>query len=154
MNLESLTWEQFALIAVGVAVLDFIVGTVAAIIPPNYFSWASVARVLETHVLKRIAPIAGLAFLAQTFPETDPNHAALWATACGALALYVGETVKSLVTSAQVAQASAVAAAPAIPLASGPIPPDPVVTVTVDPGTSSLLDSGAVPPDAPEDPGS
>ena len=38
LDLTNLTWTQFALIGLGAAVLDFAVGFLAAVVPPNYFA--------------------------------------------------------------------------------------------------------------------
>jgi hypothetical protein len=124
MDFTNLTWQQFALVAVVVAGTDFVVSVLAAIVPPNYFSFASVAKVLETHVLKRVIPIAALAALALSFPSTSAEHTGLWASACAALALYVAETVKSLMSSVQVAQAVAAETPPPDGLTADAVPDD------------------------------
>jgi hypothetical protein len=128
MDLTNLTWLRFAELAGAVALIDWVVGVLAAIAPPNYFSWANVAKVLETHVLKRILPIAGLAFLAAAVPAGSPEHIGFYGSAIVALGAYVGETAKSLISSYTVAKAVA-ADVPSPDLSSGPIPEDPLAGV-------------------------
>jgi len=95
MNLDlfALTWQQFAVVTLAVTFVRFIIAVVSAVRPPNAFDFLSVATVLDTQVLKRVVPIAAIAFLAQTFPVGEGQQA-IWALATAGLALYVVETVK------------------------------------------------------------
>jgi hypothetical protein len=99
MNLDlfALTWQQFAIITLAVTLVRFLIAVVSAIRPPNAFDWLSVATVLDTQVLKRVVPIAAIAFLAQTFPA-GASQTFVWGLATAGLALYVSETVKQAAT--------------------------------------------------------
>lgn len=99
MNLDlfALTWQQFAIITLAVTFVRFLIAVVAAVRPPNTFDVGSVATVLDTQVLKRVVPIAAIAFLAQTFPAGE-GQTGIWAIATAGLALYVVETVKQAAT--------------------------------------------------------
>jgi hypothetical protein len=120
--LNSLSWEQFAVLALAVSVVDWVGAVLAAVAPPvNYFSFTEAVRVLETHVLKRVFPLAGLAFIAQAIPAGDPRTL-VWGLATGALGLYVAETVRSLQSSYGVAKQVAAEAGPNPgTLTSGPL---------------------------------
>lgn len=119
LNLSDITWQRFFLVAFTVAGVDFVVSVLAAVTPPNYFDWAKVAQVLDTHILKRVIPITALAFIALSFPA-GPQHDLLWVGASGALALYVGETVKSIASSIGFAKAVAKANSEPDTLDDGP----------------------------------
>lgn len=93
IDLFALTWQQFAIVTLAVTLVRFLIAVVAAVRPPNSFDWLSVATVLDTQVLKRVVPIAAIAFLAQTFPSGEAQTA-IWGLATAGLALYVAETVK------------------------------------------------------------
>ena len=99
MNLDlfALTWQQFAIITLAVTFVRFLIAVVSAVRPPSTFDLLSVATVLDTQVLKRVVPIAAIAFLAQTFPAGEAQTG-IWAIATAGLALYVVETVKQAAT--------------------------------------------------------
>jgi hypothetical protein len=101
LDLTSLTWQQFALVGIVTALVDWGWATIQAIRPPNQFSLKLALNVLYTHVLLVVAPIAGLAALAWSFPADSLAHGGLYAAAAGFLALYVGATVKSLIETKQ-----------------------------------------------------
>lgn len=162
-QLRNLTWQQFAVLAVVVAVVDWVVAVLAAVSPPvNYFSFQAAARVLETHVLKRVIPIAGLAFIAQSIPA-GPARDLVWLTATGALGLYVAETIKSLMSSAKIAKeiSDEVTSAPiavtpvVVETPAGPVTAAVVETPTetaIVPDPSAILADQAIPDDIPEGP--
>jgi hypothetical protein len=104
----SLTFGRFFVILLTVALVDFVVGVTASIVPPNYFDWSKVAQVLKTHGVERVLPIGALAFIALSFPPGS-EHDLIWATAVGGLVLYVGETLRSLAGSIGFAQAASAA---------------------------------------------
>lgn len=95
IDLTALTWQGFAIVALAVSFVRFVIAVVAAVKPPNAFDWLIVADVLDKQILKRVTPIAALAFLAFAFPAENAAHIAIWALACGGLGLYVAETVKA-----------------------------------------------------------
>lgn len=93
LDLFNLTWQQFAIVTLAVTLVRFAIAVVAAVRPPNAFDTLAVATVLDTQILKRVIPLAGIAALAQSFPE-GAAQTAIWTVATGGLALYVAETVK------------------------------------------------------------
>lgn len=134
IDLTSITWQQFAVIAAVVSAVDLVTGIIYAIAPPNVFSFALAARFLESHVLKRVIPLGGLAAIAQSIPPS-PTHDGLWVFAVGGLALYVGETVKSISDNRAVSN---------VDLTSGFIPSDPGELVGPPPAPDT--DTAALPP--------
>lgn len=95
IDLTSLTWQQFAVAALSVSFVRWLLAVVAAIKPPNTFSVEKSLDVFRDHVLPIAAPISGVAFVAMSLPPDSATHVALWAVACGGLALYLVDTVKS-----------------------------------------------------------
>jgi hypothetical protein len=161
-ELGKLSWQQFAVLASVVSLVDFVGAVIAAVSPPiNYFSWQAAAKILKTHVMERVFPIAGLAFIAQSIPKGDLHDLVWLVGACGGLALYVAETVKSLMSSARVAKAISdevigppISVTPATIETPGTSTPVAVVETesgtTVVPDPASILGDQAVPPDEPE----
>ena len=95
IDLTSLTWQQFTVAALAVTIARWVLGVIAAIKPPNTFTIEDALAVFRDHVLSIVAPIAAVAFVAMSLPGDSPAHVALWALACGGLALYVVDTVRS-----------------------------------------------------------
>lgn len=94
VDLSGITLLQLLLITAAVAALDTLSGIFGAI-SAKTFSWDVVANFLQTHVLQRVFPILGLAFLSQTL-GSGTSGAALWGLALAGLAAYVAETVASI----------------------------------------------------------
>lgn len=90
VDFTHLSVYQFIVILMVAALADWAVGTLTAIAKAK-FDWALVLGVLESHVLKRVIPIAGLFWLGQS-----GGILPLVAVADGALALYFVETANSL----------------------------------------------------------
>lgn len=86
----QLTAVQFAIIALAVAAVDWVSGVLGALRTMR-FSVSEVLTVLESHVVMRVLPIAGL-FLMGQVGGVD----ALTKAADGALALYFLETAGSV----------------------------------------------------------
>ena len=95
IDLSSLTWQQFVVAALSVTAVRWALAVVAAIKPPNTFSVQKSLEVFRDHVLSVVAPIAGIAFIAMSLPVTSAAHIGAWSLACGGLALYVVDTVRS-----------------------------------------------------------
>lgn len=95
LDLTSLTWQQFAIAALAVSLARWVLAVVAALKPPNTFDVKTSLDVFRDHVLPIVTPIAAVAFIAQSFPQGTPAHVGAWAMACGGLALYIADTVKS-----------------------------------------------------------
>lgn len=93
MDLTHLTIAQLVIVLVVVAAVDTASGILGSI-SAGSFSVAYVATFLESHVLKRIAPIIGLAII--SFSLGDPAGAAVFATALAGLVAYVTETIASV----------------------------------------------------------
>ena len=95
LDLTGLTWQQFAIATLAVSFARWALAVVAALKPPNTFSVEKALEVFRDHVLMIVTPIAAVAFISQSFPSGTPAHVGAWAMACGGLALYVIDTVKS-----------------------------------------------------------
>lgn len=96
LDLSALTWQQFAVATLAVTFVRWLIAVVAAVVkPPNTFSVAMALLVFRDHVLGIVTPIAAVAFISMSLPPASAAHAALWAVACGGLALYVVDTVRS-----------------------------------------------------------
>lgn len=94
IDLSALTLQQFAILLLAVAAVDFATGVYSAL-HSGSFSWAAVADVLETHVLKRVIPILAPVALSLSLPAGQ-THDVLWSTALAATALYLTETISSI----------------------------------------------------------
>jgi small basic protein len=95
IDLTALTVFQLACVLVVVAAIDTLSGIVGAI-QAKTFTVSVLADYLESHVLKRVFPILGLAFIGQTLGGPNGAGAAIWATALLSLAAYIAETVASV----------------------------------------------------------
>lgn len=104
--LQDQTLQLIALVAVAAALADLLVA-VAASVRRREFDLAVAADFLATHVLARIIPIVGLAFLASALAHgtegmTDVPEAltlliaGTWAAALAGVIAYAGETFASL----------------------------------------------------------
>lgn len=104
--LQDQTLQLIALVAIVAALADLLVAVSAAIARKD-FDLAVVADFLATHVLARVVPIVGLAFLASALDHgtdamTDVPAAlqalipATWAAALAGVAAYAAETFASL----------------------------------------------------------
>ena len=100
--LQDQTLQLIALVAVVAALADLLVAVSAAIARKD-FDLAVVADFLATHVLARVIPIVGLAFLASALVHGTASMvevpaalqtliAATWAAALAGVIAYAGET--------------------------------------------------------------
>lgn len=94
IDLSQLTLLQLLGVLLVTAAIDTLSGIFGAI-SNKTFSWSVVAEFLTTHVLRRVFPILGLGFLAQSL-GTEQAGAAIWGLALVGLAAYVAETVASV----------------------------------------------------------
>jgi hypothetical protein len=88
-DLGALTWEQFFIILVAVALFDFVTGIVGSL-RDHTFTVDKLLEVLDTHILRRAIPLGLLFGVGQI-----ANAQSLIAIAVGGLAIYIGETVLS-----------------------------------------------------------
>ncbi|MHB8398594.1 MAG: hypothetical protein ACYDCI_06625 [Candidatus Limnocylindrales bacterium] len=95
VNLAGLTLAQVILVAAITMGVDIATGILGALRDtPSTFSWAFLANFLESHVLARIIPIAGLVFIGQTIGGSE--GAGLFGLGLVGLASYVAQTVVSV----------------------------------------------------------
>jgi hypothetical protein len=101
IDFSNLTVAQFAFYLLIVTALDVGGSTVLAVIHGK-FSLAYVAVWIQSHVLRRVFPIIGLAILGHGVSQIGVDQIpAVWTAALVALAAYFLETVKSLMESFQ-----------------------------------------------------
>lgn len=104
--LQDQTLQLIALVAIVAALADLLVA-VSAAVRRREFDVAVVADFLATHVLARIIPIVGLAFLASALAHGTEGMASVpealtlliagtWAAALAGVIAYAGETFASL----------------------------------------------------------
>ena len=96
LDLTALTlWQVFGLLTV-VAALD-VLGSTALAIVKGTFSLGAVAIWIQSHVLRRVFPIFGLAVLGHGIPQLDvPAIDIAFGLALAALAAYTLEMIASL----------------------------------------------------------
>lgn len=96
IDLTALTlWQVFGLLTL-VAFLD-VAGSTALAAVKGTFSLGAVAIWIQSHVLRRVFPIFGLAVLGHGIPQLDvPAIDIAFGLALTALAAYVLETIASL----------------------------------------------------------
>lgn len=104
--LQDPTLQLIALVAIAAALADLLVAVTAAIARKD-FDLAVVADFLATHVLARVIPIVGLAFLASALDHGTASMvdvpaalralvATTWAAALAGVIAYAAETFASL----------------------------------------------------------
>lgn len=96
LDLSALTLAQvFGLLAL-VAAID-VLGSIALAIVGGKFDLGAVAIWIQSHVLRRVFPIFGLAMVGNGIPQLDiPSIPFAAGLAIAALAAYVLETIASL----------------------------------------------------------
>jgi hypothetical protein len=94
MDLTALTISQLAVLLSLVTIIDVAGGLLDAA-RAGTLSAQYIAVFLDSHVLKRVFPIIGLALISKTLGE-GPDGATLWTLALGGLVAYVLETIRSL----------------------------------------------------------
>jgi len=96
LDLTALTlWQVFGLLTL-VALLD-VAGSMALAVVKHTFSLGAVAIWVQSHVLRRVFPIFGLAVLGHGVPELSvPAIDIAFGLALVALTAYVLETIASL----------------------------------------------------------
>lgn len=97
IDLTHLSLLQLLIVLLITAAVDTLTGIVGAVMS-HTFTVDLVATYLETHVLKRVFPILGVGFLAQSLGGPEGAGAVIWAGALLSLGAYVAETVASVQT--------------------------------------------------------